>query len=82
LSTEQENPENPALYEAQVIASHTQWFDPIEIRFIANMTERPLKIGFTHNIRKVEMIGIFDPTEEDLKTETVKALKGEVIEED
>jgi hypothetical protein len=46
------------------------------------MTERPLKIGFTHNIRKVEMIGIFDPTEEDLKTEKVKALKGEVIEED
>jgi hypothetical protein len=82
LSTEEESKKNSVAYESQLIGPHKQWFDPIEIRFITNMTERPLKIGFTHNIRKVEMIGIFDLTEEDIKSEKVNALKGKIIEED
>jgi hypothetical protein len=74
LSREQEREKNSLAYEAQLLGPHNQWFDPIGIRFISNMTERPLKIGFTHNI--------FEVTEEDLKTEKVKALKGKIIEED
>lgn len=82
MSTEQERKKNSLAYEAQLLGPHNQWFDPIGIRFISNMTERPLKIGFAHNTRMVEMIGIFEATEEDLKLEKVKALEGEIIEEE
>lgn len=72
----------PLPVEPKILAPSVPWFDPVGIRFFINTTKRPVKIGFSHNIRAVEMIAILDMTNEDLKTEKDKSLKGEIIEED
>lgn len=82
MSTEQEEKKAPTPFETQIIAPTAEWFDPIGIRFFINTTPRPLKLGFSHNIRSVEMIAIFELTEEDLKSEEIKALEGEIVEEE
>lgn len=69
-------------FERQVIGSHEQWFDPIGIRFIINVTDRPLKVQFSHNIRAVEMIAISEVGEGDSKSEELQVLEGEIIEEE
>jgi hypothetical protein len=82
VSTEQENNKFPTPFETQLIGPNTRWFDIIGIRFFINTTDHPIKLGFSHNIRAVEMIAIGEPSDEDLKGDKVAALKGEIIEED
>lgn len=82
LSTEQEEKKGSTQFETHIIGPSNEWFDPVGIRFFINATQQPLKLGFSHNIRSVEMIAIFEPTKEDLKSEEIKALEGEIIEEE
>lgn len=77
-----DNQKDATPFESQIIDARTQWFDPIGIRFILNLTDRPLEIRFSHNIRAVEMIAITDPEIGDQKSEEFTALEGEIIEED
>lgn len=55
-----------------------QFFDQLEKRFFINVTKRPLKLGFGHNSRRVEMIAIGDGVEKD---PAIEALEGEEIRE-
>lgn len=69
-------------FERQVIGPHEQWFDPIGIRFILNLTDRPFKVQFSHNIRAVEMIAISEADKDNPQSEEIHALEGEIIEEE
>jgi hypothetical protein len=79
LSTE---PEKSIEFEVHIIPPKNQWFDPIGVRFFQNTTDRTIKIGFSHNIRAIEVIAFIDPSDEDLKKDTIQALKGEIVEEE
>jgi hypothetical protein len=69
-------------FERQVIGPHEQWFDPIGIRFIVNLTDRPLKVQFSHNIRAVEMIAVSEAEKGNSQSEEIQLLEGEIIEEE
>ena len=56
-----------------------QFFDTLEKRFFINFTKSPLKIGFSHNARRIEMIAITDGVEKDPKVEALRDV--EVVEE-
>lgn len=57
------------------------WFDPIGIRYFINTTQMPVRIGFGHNVRAVEIVVILDPKIEVTKRIDPKGFEGEVIEE-
>lgn len=82
MSTDLERRESSLPFETQLIGPKEQWLDPIMIRLFVNTTDKPIKLGFSHNIRAVEMIAIIEPTEDDLKGYKSKALIGETIEEE
>jgi hypothetical protein len=56
-----------------------QFFDQLEKRFFINFTKRPLKVGFSHNARRIEMIAITDGIEKDPELEALQDV--EVVEE-
>lgn len=67
--------------EWHAIPKGETFYDDVEHRFFINACNHGIKIGFGHNIRKLEMIGIAD--HEDIKQDSVlDAREGEIIEED
>ena len=55
------------------------WFDALERRYFTNTTDLPLKIGFGHNTRRIEIIAIASVSPEEQELE---ALEGEVVTEE
>jgi hypothetical protein len=56
-----------------------RFFDPLEKRFFINFTNRPLKVGFSHDMRRTEMIAITDGIKKDPELEALQDV--EVVEE-
>ena len=56
-----------------------QFFDPIEHRFFLNGLSHPIKIGFGHNTRRLEIIAITDGAKKDPELEALQDV--EVVEE-
>ena len=66
-------------YEWCEVEPGNQFFDQLEKRLFINFTKSPLKIGFSHNARRIEMIAITDGVKKDPE---LKALQGtEIVEE-
>ena len=66
-------------YEWNEIPSGEQLWDELEKRIFINFTKKPIKIGFGHNLRRIEMIAIGEA--ESVNNE-VQALVGEIVEEE
>lgn len=64
-------------FEWYSIEPKEQFFDQLERRIFINVTEQPLKVGFGHNTRMVEMIAIGAGVAKD---PVLEALEGEVVE--
>lgn len=65
-------------FEWYDIAPKKTFFDQLERRIFINTTGRPVKIGFGHNARRVEMIAISDGVKKDPE---IAALEGEEVRE-
>jgi hypothetical protein len=68
-------------FEIKILEAHEEWFDPVGIRFFINTTDKNVTLGFSHNIRTVEMIAILDAAKEKNKRPRLETLEGEEIEE-
>jgi hypothetical protein len=66
-------------YEWHEVQPKEQFFDLIEHRFFFNGLSHPIKIGFGHSARRLEMIAI---VESDGKDSELKALEGKQITEE
>jgi hypothetical protein len=69
-------------FEIKDLKPNEEWFDPVGIRFFVNATKTNIKLGFSHNIRTVEIIAILNTDKEDAKNPKIKVLEGEIIEEE
>ena len=66
-------------FEWNEVPPKQQFFDTLERRFFLNGLSHPIKIGFGHNTRRLEIIAII---ESDGKDSELKALEDvEVVEE-
>lgn len=61
------------------IPPEKQFFDQLEKRIFVNFTKRPMKVGFSHTARMVELIAISEDVKEDPE---LTALEGVNIEEE
>ena len=69
-------------FEWHPIDSKSEFYDDIEHRFFLNTTSEKILIGFGHNTRRLEIIGIaFEKDAVKAKDPALKTLEGEVIEE-
>ena len=66
-------------FEWYSVKPQKNWFDALERRYFINTTDLPLKIGFGHNTRRIEIIAIASVSPEEQELE---ALEGEVIMEE
>ena len=66
-------------FEWHPVKPKETWFDVLEHRYFINTTDLPLKIGFGHNTRRIEIIAIaaVSPEEQELN-----ALEGELVAEE
>jgi hypothetical protein len=66
-------------FEWNEVLPKQQFFDVLERRFFLNGLSHPIKIGFGHNARRLEIIAII---ESDGKDSELKAFEGKTITEE
>lgn len=53
-------------FEWHLIPAQKEFYDELEHRYFLNASLHPIKIGFGHNTRRVEIIAYGDATKEDV----------------